>query len=69
MKYSDLLTAHETSAPRAGNHHGARPEIPTLTPDMAAERDRRLLAPRPLTAWVCGDPPPGFSELDKRRNQ
>jgi hypothetical protein len=42
-------------------------EIPVLTPEMVAERDRRLWAPRPLTAWICGDPAPGCSELDKRK--
>lgn len=32
-----------------------------------ADADRRINAPRSITAWICGDPPPGFSALDRRR--
>jgi hypothetical protein len=43
-----------------------RVEIPT---DALSERDYRLsLVPRDLTAWVCGDPLPGYSEADRARN-
>ena len=31
------------------------------------ERDRRLLAERSITCQLMGDPPPGFSALDRRR--
>jgi hypothetical protein len=37
------------------------------TPEMLADRERRLLAPRSLSAIAFGDPPPGFSALDRRR--
>lgn len=35
--------------------------------DILAERDRRASAPaRNLTGAICGDPPVGFSALDRR---
>ena len=33
---------------------------------VEADRDRRINAPRTITALVCGDPPPGYSALDRR---
>ncbi len=39
---------------------GPRPDVP---PEVLAERDRRLALPRS----VFGDPPAGYSALDKRR--
>ncbi len=32
------------------------------------EAHRRIKAPRSITAWLCGDPPPGYSALDRRGN-
>lgn len=40
-----------------------RVEVPD---DVLADAGRRTSAPRPLTAWLCGDPAPGQSALDKR---
>jgi hypothetical protein len=38
-----------------------------LAPDVVLiERDIRLSAPRTITAHIFGDPPPGYSALDKR---
>lgn len=37
------------------------------TPKAWAERERRMSAPRTLTAEFCGDPRPGQSALDKMR--
>lgn len=37
------------------------------TPEMLADAMRRNSAPRPATAWLMGDPPPGESALDKRK--
>lgn len=35
--------------------------------DILAERDRRISAPaRNLVGAICGDPPVGFSALDRR---
>lgn len=40
---------------------------PRPTSELLCERDRRLqIAPRDLTAALCGDPLPGFSALDRR---
>ncbi len=36
--------------------------------DIMADRDRRHAAPKTLTAWLCGDPPPGWSALDRRQS-
>jgi hypothetical protein len=37
-----------------------------VPPDLWIDRDRRMEAPTTLTALLCGDPPPGYSALDKR---
>jgi hypothetical protein len=44
------------------------PETPPNrpTPEMIEEALRRNAAPRPATAWLMGDPPPGRSALDKK---
>lgn len=40
---------------------------PVKAPDASLQdAERRAKAPRTLTAWLCGDPPPGFSALDQR---
>lgn len=48
----------------AVNHYvNTRIDIP---PEVEADRDRRLLAQRSLTATLLGDPAPGFSALERR---
>jgi hypothetical protein len=44
-------------------------ESPKYRPSeaMLADARRRANAPRSLTAWVLGDPPPGMSALDQKR--
>jgi hypothetical protein len=37
------------------------------TDEMMADARRRATAPRSITAWLAGDPAPGRSALDKRR--
>lgn len=37
--------------------------------DVMAEATRRSLAPITITGFVMGDPPIGFSALDRRNNQ
>lgn len=46
--------------------HSEASSFSKATPGQLADRDRRLLAHRTLTAIFCGDPPPGFSALDRR---
>lgn len=36
------------------------------TEDILVKRDAYVNAPRPLSAWLLGDPPPGYSALDRR---
>jgi hypothetical protein len=43
-----------------------RPQVPAGLWD---DRDRRASTRLSLTAWFCGDPPPGYSALDKRQVQ
>ncbi len=54
-------------APPAGRAHPPGP--PTFVPArVAAERDhRKLLTAASLTAELMGDPPPGYSALDRKR--
>lgn len=44
-----------------------RAEIKIFAPeDAVADRNARMMADRSLTAFVFGDPPPGWSALDRR---
>lgn len=41
---------------------------PLVVPDeVFVERNERLSTPRSLTGAICGDPPPGYSALDRRQ--
>jgi hypothetical protein len=42
-----------------------RPVVASL--DLLEERARRLSVPRTITGIICGDPPPGYSALDRMR--
>jgi hypothetical protein len=43
---------------------------PLVIPDVVfEERNERLSAPRSLTGFICGDPPAGYSALDRRAAQ
>jgi hypothetical protein len=37
-----------------------------VPPEAWADANRRHNTPRTLSAWICGDPAPGFSALDRR---
>ncbi len=37
------------------------------TEAMLAEAELRMTAARSITAWLMGDPPPGYSALDMKR--
>ena len=61
---------------RTGRWFAERPELEDLSIEspkhrpseqMLAAARARANAPRSLTSWVMGDPPPGMSALDKRR--
>lgn len=38
-------------------------------PDLIEDAQRRSLAPRSITSMLCGDPPKGYSALDRRATQ
>lgn len=38
----------------------------TVPDEVIEERNRRLMAPKTLTGWLQGDPPAGFSSLERR---
>ena len=44
-------------------------ENPSARPTVEMQREAwdRNAAPRSITSWLCGDPPPGHSALDKMR--
>jgi hypothetical protein len=42
------------------------PEISKVPPELLADREARHAAPRDLTGLICGDPPRGFSALERR---
>jgi hypothetical protein len=39
----------------------------SIPDDVFTERDRRLGAPRTIGSLILGDPPPGYSALDRKR--
>lgn len=42
-------------------------EVSDRVPETALQdAKRRLTAPRSVTAWICGDPAPGQSALERR---
>lgn len=41
----------------------------SIPEDRVADRNARVMADRSLTAFVFGDPPPGWSALDRRGAQ
>jgi hypothetical protein len=55
------LRNNEKGRPGAGNVCAVN-----VPPDRWEDRDRRLSAPQTLTGVMFGDPPIGFSALDRR---
>lgn len=62
------------NALRNANRNGAtRVRIPisaynrVVPPDVFAERNRRINTPRTMACELMGDPPPGYSALDRKR--
>lgn len=63
LKFSrDYIAGHHTELDRRGVH------IVNHRPSdrLIAEASVRANTPRSLSAWVFGDPPPGYSALDRR---
>lgn len=57
----DAAELHAVTPISGDEHVFARP-----TAEMYADRNARLNASRTITASVFGDPPPGYSALDRR---
>lgn len=38
-------------------------------PSLIEEAEKRAKAPRTITGWLFGDPPPGYSALDRREQR
>jgi hypothetical protein len=56
--------APNKSKSRGINHIAEKPR--GVPDDVIADAERRACAARSLTAWVFGDPAPGFSALDRK---
>lgn len=54
----------ERVAARVAN--GQPPLQATIPDEVIADAIRRARAPRTITSWICGDPPPGYSALERR---
>jgi hypothetical protein len=64
----DRLNAYRNK--ERGSNKRVKPPIMTHRappPELLAEREMRLMAPQTLTGALCGDPPPGFSALDRKQ--
>ena len=42
------------------------PDRHVAPPEVIEDAIRRASAPRSVSAWICGDPPPGWSALERR---
>ena len=69
-----VADVHETTAQYYFNHFRqqnlprlANPDDLAVPTEVIADRDRRAgLMPRDLVGWICGDPLPGYSALERR---
>lgn len=55
--------------PRGVSFQLADPVSARPTAELLEDAKARANALRPITAWICGDPPPGYSALDKRHGR
>lgn len=71
--YRERRSAQIAAAKKNGGRAAANPMISRrsvdIPDDVNIDRLARLLAPRSVTATLCGDPAPGQSALDKKRNE
>lgn len=69
-EYAELRRqdARNIRAARGAKHHIAAARV-VAPDDVMIDRDRRASAPVSITAEFCGDPKPGQSALDKKRNE
>lgn len=63
LRHKRLLFQSRAEQARETKSLGLGLHVP---PEAIADRDRRIKAPRSLTALLCGDPAPGQSALDRR---
>lgn len=54
----------QSSSPSFGARSSA---LNRPAPDLIAEAHKRLYAPRTISQQLLGDPPPGYSALDRKR--
>lgn len=64
IRYRRVVPRREPSA--LPTVYGSTEPRVVVPPDVVAEAQRRALAPRTITGWICGDPPIGYSALDQR---
>lgn len=64
IRYRRVVERREPSA--LPTIYGSTEPRVVVPPDVVQEAQRRALAPRTITGWVCGDPPIGYSALDQR---
>lgn len=79
IKYVDSPTFRANAIQRAardrsqftehikGQPQNRAPEKPKVPHEAIQDALKRAMAPRTITGWFCGDPPPGYSALDRRR--
>lgn len=73
VRYLDDPAFHERSRARDRRRQPDRcrraedaPPVSKVCPALVEDAANRAVAPRSLTAWSFGDPPPGYSALDRR---
>lgn len=58
----DRLQRNSSNGAKGPVHAAVQP-----SDSMVVDAIYRLTAPRTVTAWVCGDPAPGYSALDAQK--
>lgn len=61
------MREHKNELRRVNRTHNDRAAPINIPNDVWAERNARLTAPRTVSASILGDPPPGYSALDRKR--
>jgi hypothetical protein len=61
------MREHKNELRRVNRMHKERAAPINIPEDVWAERNARITAPRTVSASLLGDPPPGYSALDRKR--